>query len=209
MPREQQAWRARGLGGQAEATGCQRRLDLDFGQGRDQRAAFQPFFQSPGGVLGLARLHHEKKRRVEAEHHEARSIRLAPFARGRAGEAPQHEIAAPDLLGRLLGDHGKGETQRRRTVAIGLGPDVMEAPGFQPAQGKSRRRGHLFLTGRSEKTWWRRKKRAGGAGRGRARCGGACQRHGNLLERADLRAQMLNQEPRPSPACFCNASRWN
>ncbi len=52
-------------------------------------------------------------------------------------------------------------------------------------------------------------KRAGGAGRGRARCGGACQRHGNLLERADLRAQMLNQDPRPSPACFCNASRWN
>jgi hypothetical protein len=31
-------------------------------------------------------------------------------------------------------------------------------------------------------------KRAGGAGRGRARCGGIGQRHGNLLERADLRA---------------------
>ena len=29
--------------------------------------AFQPFLQSPGGVLGIARLHQEKKRGVEAE----------------------------------------------------------------------------------------------------------------------------------------------
>jgi hypothetical protein len=32
------------------------------------------------------------------------------------------------------------------------------------------------------------RERAGGVGRGRARCGGDGQRHGNLLERADLRA---------------------
>ena len=174
--------------GKTETTGCQRRLDLDLGQSRDQRAAFQPFFQSPGGVLGLARLHHEKKRGVEAEHHEAGPIRAAPFPRGRAGEAPQHEIAAPNLLAGLLGDHGKGETERRRAIAIGLGPDFMEAPGFQPAQRKFPWPAHLSLRGRGEKTYWRRKMRAGGAGRGRARCGGACQRHGNLLERADLRA---------------------
>ena len=53
------------------------------------------------------------------------------------------------------------------------------------------------------------RKRAGGVGRGRARCGGDGQGHGNLLERADLRAEMLNQDPRPCPACFYNASRWN
>jgi hypothetical protein len=34
----------------------------------------------------------------------------------------------------------------------------------------------------------KRRKRAGGVGRGRARCGGIGQGHGNLLERADLRA---------------------
>jgi hypothetical protein len=53
------------------------------------------------------------------------------------------------------------------------------------------------------------RKRAGGVGRGRARCGGIGQRHGNLLERADLRPEMLNQDPRPCPVCFCNASRLN
>ena len=46
-------------------------------------------------------------------------------------------------------------------------------------------------------------------GRGRARCGGDGQRHGNLLERADRCAQLLNQNPTPCPACFFNASRRN
>lgn len=46
-------------------------------------------------------------------------------------------------------------------------------------------------------------------GRGRARCGGDGQRHGNLLERADRSTQLLNQNPTPCPACSFNASRRN
>jgi hypothetical protein len=56
---------------------------------------------------------------------------------------------------------------------------------------------------------FRERKKAGGTGRGRARCGGMVQRHGNLLERADLCAQMLNQDPTLCPACLFNASRRN
>jgi hypothetical protein len=45
-----------------------------------------------------------------------------------------------------------------------------------------------FGGGRVRGIEWERSKRAGGAGRGRARCGGDGQRHGNLLERADFSA---------------------
>ncbi len=135
MVREQQARRARGLRGKAETARDKRRLDLDLRQRHDQRAAFQSFFQSPGGVCGIARLHEEKKGGVEAEHEEARPIRAPPFPRHLIGEAPQHQIAALNLLGRLLGDQGKRKTERRRAVAVGFGPDLMKTPAFQLAQG--------------------------------------------------------------------------
>jgi len=172
----------RGLRGKAETAGGQLRLDLDAGQRRDQRAAFQPFLQSPGGVLVGARLHQQKKRRIEAIGHQARSIRAAPFPPDLVGEAPQHEIAGV-LLGRLLGDQGKGETERRWAVAIGLRPDLMQPPGFEPAQG-----GRLLPGGKRALEGGESKRAGRAAGRGRARCGGDGQRHGNLLERADLRA---------------------
>ena len=165
----------RGLRGKAEAAGGQLRLDLDPGQRRDQRAASQPFFQSPGGILGSARLDQKKQRRIEAAGDEAGSIGAPPFPRHLTGDAPQHEIAG-FVFGHLLGNHGKSETERRRVIAVGLGPDLMQAAALCRAKagnGEGRRRS----------------KRAGRAvGRGRARCGGIGQRHGNLLERANLRA---------------------
>ena len=126
---------------------------------------FQPFFQGPGGVLGSPRLYDEKQRRIEAAGEEAGSIRAPPFPRYLVGEAPQHEIAAL-VLGRLFGDQGKGETERGRALAVGFGPDFMQSPAFEPAEGSRP------LPGR-ERTWeGARSKRAGRAGRGRARCGG-------------------------------------
>jgi hypothetical protein len=168
------------LRGQAEAAGGELGLDLDAGQRRDQRVTFQPFFQSPGGIRFIARLDQKKKRGIEAIGDEAGPIRAPPFPRHLGGEAPQHEIAGV-LLGRLLGNQGEGKTERRRVIAIGLGPDLMQPPAFEPAQG-----GHPLPGGRREGV---RSKRAGRAvGRGRARCGGDGQRHGNLLERADFSA---------------------
>jgi hypothetical protein len=82
------------------------------------------------------------------------------------------------VLGRLFGDQGEGKTERGRAVAIGFGPDFMQSPVFESVQGRRP------TTGRERAG----SKRAGRAGRARARCGGIGQRHGNLLERADLRA---------------------
>ena len=112
MIRQQQTRRARGLRGKAEAAGGQLRLDLDPGQGRDQRATSQPFFQSPGGILGSARLDQKKQRRIEAAGDKAGSVRAAPFPRHLPGDAPQHEIAR-FVLGRLFGDYGKSDPDRK------------------------------------------------------------------------------------------------
>ena len=171
MAREKQARRARGLRGKAETAGGERRLDLGLRQGGPQHPALQPFFQGPGGVLDRSGLDDEKQRRVEAEGTQARPIRASPFPRGALGEAPQHEIPGARPLDRLLGNHGKGKTERRGAIAVGFGPQLMQPSALEPAQRKREGR-----------------KKAGGAGKGRARCGGIGQRHGNLLDRADLRA---------------------
>lgn len=57
---EEKAGGPGGLGGKAEAAGGQRRLDVGLGEGGDERAALQPFFERPGGVLGVPRLDDEK-----------------------------------------------------------------------------------------------------------------------------------------------------
>jgi hypothetical protein len=125
----------RGLRGQAEAAGDQLRLDLDTGQRRDQRAASQSFFQSPGGILGSARLDQKEQRRIEAAGDEAGSVRAAPFPRHLTGDAPQHEIAG-FVLGRLFGDHGKSETERRRVIAVDFRPDLMQPAALELVEGK-------------------------------------------------------------------------
>ena len=135
MIRQQQAWRVRGLRGKAEAARGQLRLDLDPGQRRDQRAASQPFFQSPGGILGSARLDQKKPRRIESAGDEAGSVRAAPFPRHLTGDAPQHEIAG-FVFGRLFGDHGKSETERCRVIAVGVRPDLMQPAALELVEGK-------------------------------------------------------------------------
>jgi len=234
MVREQQAGRARGLRGKAEAARGERRLDLDRGERGDQRAALQPFFQGPGGGFGIVRLDDEEQRWIEAVSEKPRSIGAPPFARGLPGEAPQHEVAVLYPSDRRFGDNGKGEAKCRRTVAISMGPQLMQPAALELIQGKlpSPKRGRagvgvdsllgdktptrrwpLFIAtpplARGGRDLRRGRKKADGAGRGRARCGGIGQRHGNLLERANLRAQLLNQDPTPSPACLSNASRRN
>ena len=66
MVREQEAWRARDLSGEAETARHERRLDLDPGKRRDQRATLQPFFQSPGRVVFIPGHHDEKTSGVKA-----------------------------------------------------------------------------------------------------------------------------------------------
>ena len=117
--------------GKTEAAGDERRLDLDLCQRRDQGPALQPFFQGPGGAFRIFRLDNEQKRRIEAEGAQTRPVRAPPFPDCVLGEAPQLEIAARDALKRPLGDHRKGETERRRVIAIGFGSDLMQPTALQ------------------------------------------------------------------------------
>jgi hypothetical protein len=85
---EQEAGRARTLRSEAETARRERGLDLDGGECRDQRAALQTFFQSPGRVGFIPDHHDEEKSGVEAISDEPRSIRAAPFPRGMPRQAP-------------------------------------------------------------------------------------------------------------------------
>jgi hypothetical protein len=136
MARQKQAGRAGSLRRKAETAGSERLLDLGLRQGCAQRPALQSFFQGPGGVFQRPRLDDEKQRGVEAEGAQARPIRPSPFARGALGEAPQHEIPGAPSLGRVLGDHGKGETERSGAIAIGFRPQFVQPPAFQPVEGR-------------------------------------------------------------------------
>ena len=120
--------------GKTEAAGGECAFDLYLRQSRDQRAALQSFLQSPGGFFRIPRLDDEKKRWIKAEGAQARPVRAPPFPDCVLGEAPQHEIAARDALKRPLGDHRKGETERRRFIAIGFGSDLMQPTALQSAE---------------------------------------------------------------------------
>ena len=76
----------------------------------------------------------------------------------------------------------------------------MEAASAQPAE-RDRIGGVLAALGKQQG--------AGGAGRGRARCGGNDQGHGNLFKRSNFYAEALNQPLGPNLACSLNASRRN
>ncbi len=120
--------------GKTETPGDDRGLDLDLRQGCDQGATLQPLFQSPGGVLHVSRLDDEKERGVEAERAKARPVRAPPFTHGVLREAPQHEVSTLRPR-RFLGDHGKGEGECRRPVAISFRLDLVEPPLFELVQG--------------------------------------------------------------------------
>jgi hypothetical protein len=52
-------------------------------------------------------------------------------------EAPQNEIAALSLRRRLLGDDGKGESKRRRLIAVSFRLDLMKPASLQLVEGVS------------------------------------------------------------------------
>jgi hypothetical protein len=117
------------LGGEAKAAGGKWRLDVDLGEAGDEGTAFQPLFERPGGVLGRSRLDNKKSRWVEAGAQKTGSVRVSPFPGRLSCQAPQHEAAMMRACACLdrLGNHGQGEAKSRRTVAIGLRLEFVEA----------------------------------------------------------------------------------
>ncbi|MFZ2018917.1 MAG: hypothetical protein WAU90_09615 [Methyloceanibacter sp.] len=135
MPREDKAGGARGLRGKAESSGG--KLGQAFGLSKrgDEGEAFKPFFERPGCVLHRPCLDEEETRRVEAKSDEAWPVRVAPFARGVLGEAPEQEVPASPL-GQDFSDRSKGKAERGRGVAVGGAPDLVQPRLRQLGQGK-------------------------------------------------------------------------
>jgi hypothetical protein len=142
MPGQKEAGRARYLRGKAKTARGKRGINLDCGKRRDQRAALQPFFQSPSGPIGAAGFDDEKKGGIDAEREQARSIRASPFARGLPGQAPQQEFALRGGRACLLGDRRQGESERRGIIAIGLRPDLVQPRALELVH---RRRGQAVF----------------------------------------------------------------
>jgi len=125
MAGEEQAGGAGGLRGKAEAPGGDGSLDGNLREAGDERAALQPFLQGPGGIVPGPGLDDEKARRVEAGSQERRAVRASPFPALSPRQAPQHEPAT--ICPRCCGDHGHGEAEGRRGVAIGFRLELVEA----------------------------------------------------------------------------------
>lgn len=134
---EEEARRSCGAGGKAEAPGGKRGFDFGLGQARDQRGAFQPLFQRPGGLVRVARLDDKDTRRVEPRFDEAGTVGAPPFLGLPLRHAPQHQSRALPLD---LGDHGKGKSKACGRVAIGMGFDLVQAALVQRAQRTLHRR---------------------------------------------------------------------
>jgi hypothetical protein len=60
---------------------------------------------------------------------------VSPFACGLLGEAPEQELPAPPPA-HCTSDHGKGESERGRGVAVGGGLDLVQPRLLQPSQRK-------------------------------------------------------------------------
>ena len=135
MSGKEQAGCAPGFGGEAETAGEERCLDFDLAEGGDQRPALQPLFQRPGRVLRMARLDDEKAGRVQAEAHESGAVRAPPFVTGALRQTPQHEPGCCVAPRQALADHGKGEGERRRGIAVGSGPDLVQTVLLEPVEG--------------------------------------------------------------------------
>lgn len=131
MAGEEKTGGAGSLGGEAQAAGGKWRLDVDLGEAGDERTAFQALFERPGGILGRSRLDNEKARWVEAGSQKTGPVRASPFPGRLSCQAPQHEAAMMCLY--RLGNHGQGEAKSRRTIAVGLRLELVEAALFEPA----------------------------------------------------------------------------
>ena len=137
MTGEEKARNSGGARGKPETPGRKRGLDLGLSQTRAQRGAFQPFFQSPGGLVRAARFDDEEARRIEPRFHEARPVRASPFLRLTLRHAPQHQTR---ILRLDLGDRRERKAKPCRRVAIGMRFDLVQASLAQDAQGTFRRR---------------------------------------------------------------------
>jgi hypothetical protein len=123
------------LRGNAEAAGGKLGHDLRLSERACERQALQPFFERPGGIQHRPCLDDEETRGVEAESNETWPVRVSPFACGLLGEAPEQELPAPPPA-HCTSDHGKGESERGRGVAVGGGLDLVQPRLLQPSQRK-------------------------------------------------------------------------
>lgn len=121
--------------GKAETAGGKLGHDLGLSERACERQALKPFFQRPGGVQHRPCLDDEETRGVEAESHETWSVWASPFARGTFSEAPEQELPAPPPT-HPSSDHGKGESERGRGVAVGGGLDLVQPRLDKPLQGR-------------------------------------------------------------------------
>jgi len=123
------------LRGKAESSGGKLGHAFGLSERGDEGEALKPFFERPGCVVHRPCLDKEETRRVEAESNEARPVRVAPFARGFLGEAPEQEVPAP-WLGQDFSDRSKSKAERGRGVAIGSRLDLMQTRLVEPVQGR-------------------------------------------------------------------------
>jgi hypothetical protein len=127
------------LGGEAETASGKGSLDLDLAKAGNERHAFQPFFQGPGGVAGSPRLDNQKTRGVEARAHKTGPVRTAPFPGRFPRQAPQDQPAT--ICPCRLGDHGQGEAEGGRGVAVAFRFELVKAALLEPIQET----GRLFI----------------------------------------------------------------
>jgi hypothetical protein len=132
MAGEEQAGGAGGLGGEAETASGKGGLDLDLAKAGNERPAFQPFFQGPGGVAGSPRLDNEKTRGVEAGAHKTGLVRTAPFPGRFPRQAPQDQPVT--ICPCRLGDHGQREAEGRRGVAVAFRLELVKGALLEPVQ---------------------------------------------------------------------------
>ena len=118
--------------GKAEAAGGKLGHDLGLPERACERQALKPLFKRPGGIQHGPRLDDEKTGRVEAESHEAMPVRVSPFARGTFSEAPKQEFPARPPT--HSSNHGKGESERGRGIAVGGGLDLVQPGLVEPMQ---------------------------------------------------------------------------
>lgn len=126
MPGEEETGRAARLRREPKTPGDERCLDLDLPKSGAEGLGLQPFFQGPGCVERIARLHDENKGRVETEREQARAIGGAPFARGVLGQTPQHGRRRTPRLRQTLAENGEGEGKRRGLIAVSGSLDLMQ-----------------------------------------------------------------------------------
>ena len=121
--------------GKAESSGGKLGQAFGLSERGDEGETFKPFFERPGRVLHRPCLDDEEACWIEAKSDEAWSVRVAPFARGVLGEAPEQEVPAPPL-GQDFSDRGEGKAERGRGVAVGGAPDLVQPRLRELGQGK-------------------------------------------------------------------------